>query len=183
MISKERLKELIEQKAKIYSTHWQEEVDLSLPCEIVESQYDNKTITHLVVFEDEEHTPSYMIDNLTEDIESAKWQEEFGCIEKLQYLKFPNWKRIENHIEYMRKFGLNHNDRVLARIITSDSIFYFKLCKNLDLFTFELKQTYIGDDLCEQIRDKFPISLGKATKKNYTLACRKAKQLFLEEEE
>lgn len=92
MISKERLEELIEQKAKIYSTHWQEEVDLSLPCKIVESEYDNKTITRLVVFEDEEHAPSYMIDNLTEDIEGAKWEEEFGCIERTEKLQLPTWE-------------------------------------------------------------------------------------------
>ena len=120
-------------------------------------------------------------ENLFETEEEAEWYREFGCIEKLQYLKFPNWKQIESFMEYMRKFGLNHNDRVLARIITSDSIYYFELCKDLDIFTFQLKQTYIGDDLCEQISDKFPKSLGKATKENYTLACRKAKELFLGE--
>ena len=92
MISKERLEELIGQKAKIYSTHWQEEVDLSLPCKIVESEYDNKTITRLVVFEDEEHAPSYMIDNLTEDIEGAKWEEEFGCITRTEKLELPTWE-------------------------------------------------------------------------------------------
>lgn len=180
MISKERLQDLINQGATIYYVVNNEICSLELTfrhniylavegCFICLYGYKGLQIYDNRIFETKE------------DAEKFLWQEEFGCIEKLQYLKFPNWKQIENHIEYMRKFGLNHNDRVLARIITSNSIFYFKLCKNLDLFTFELKQTYIGDDLCEQIRDKFPISLGKATKGNYTIACRKAKQLFLGE--
>ena len=130
MITKERLEELIKQGATIYSTYWKEEVDLSQKCEVVKkSFYDGKKRLVLIVHEDEEHNPHYMLENLTEDVEGAKWEEEFGCIEKPQYLKFPNWKQIESFIEHMRKFGLNHSDRVLARIITNDSIYYFKLCK------------------------------------------------------
>lgn len=182
MIEKKRLEELIEQGATIYSTSWKEEIDLSeYWCEIFEMEWNGKIITKLVVHEDDEHCPLYLLEDLTEDIETAKWEEEFSCIEKPQYLKFPNWKQIESSIEYMRKFGLNHNDRVLARIITNDSIYYFKLCKDLDLFTFQLKQTYIGEDLCEELTSRFPVSLGKATKENYTIACRKAKELFLGE--
>ena len=156
MISKERLKELIEQKAKIYSTHWQEEVDLSLPCKIVESEYDNKTITHLVVFEDEEHSPSYMIDNLTEDIESAKWAEEFGCIERTERLELPTWEEF-NEKKFVWFFDKDHKSCCLHYLGCSNQIFI-----NVD-----------GD----------VISIGDLTKENYTLACRKAKQLFLGEED
>ena len=174
MISKERLKELIEQGATIWTVNSSGNINpvkTNKTCEI-QRQYLMK----------EGQIYSY-IEQTFETKEEAEWYREFGCIEKLQYLKFPNWKQIESFMEYMRKFGLNHNDRVLARIITSDSIYYFKLCKDLDIFTFQLKQTYIGDDLCEQISDKFPKSLGKATEENYTLACRKAKELFLGEKE
>ena len=108
-----------------------------------------------------------------------EWHKEFGNITRTETLKLPTWEQIQNIIEQKKKFGLNHSDRVLARIITNDSICYFKLCKDLDLFTFQLRQTYIGEDLCEQITSRFPVSLGKATKENYTLACRKCKELFL----
>ena len=184
MITKERLEELIEQGATIYSTHWGEEIDLSQKCEVIKKKfYDGKVRLVLIVHEDDEHSPHYLLQNLTEDIEGAKWQEEFGNITRTERLELPTWQQIENIIEQKKKFGLNHSDRVLARIITNDSIYYFKLCKDLDLFTFELKQTYIGEDLCEQLTSRFPVSLGKATKENYTLACRKAKELFLGEKD
>lgn len=176
MIEKERLQELIEQEATIWFVY-KGNVDMK------EGIYKDDFIlgeTHLSIYwSTRSHALNY--EDLFETQEEAEWHKEFGCIEKPQYLKFPNWKQIESSIEYMRKFGLNHNDRVLARIITNDSIYYFKLCKDLDLFTFELKQTYIGDDLCEQIRDKFPKNLGKATKENYYEACKLVKILFLGE--
>ena len=84
-------------------------------------------------------------------------------------------------MEQKKTFGLNHSDRVLARIITGDSIYYLKLCKDLDLFTLQLKQTYIGDDLCEEITTRFPYMIGITTKENYIKACQKAKELFLGE--
>lgn len=151
MISRERLKELIEQKAKIYSTHWQEEVDLSLPCKIVESEYDNKTITRLVVFEDEEHAPSYMIDNLTEDIEGAKWEEEFGCITRTERLEFPTWEmflKINRTIGFISKEG-----------------------KKIEIFRND-NTIFIEDEDWNILREPL-------TKENYTLACRKCKELFL----
>ena len=151
VISRERLKELIEQKAKIYSTHWQEEVDLSLPCKIVESEYDNKTITRLVVFEDEEHAPSYMIDNLTEDIEGAKWEEEFGCITRTERLEFPTWEmflKINRTIGFISKEG-----------------------KKIEIFRND-NTIFIEDEDWNILREPL-------TKENYTLACRKCKELFL----
>ena len=59
---------------------------------------------------------------------------------------------------------------------------FVKLCKDFDLFTFQLKQTYIGEDLCEQIRDKFPVSLGEATEANFYKAYDECVRLFKEEE-
>lgn len=163
MIERERLKGLIEQKAKIYSTHWQEEVDLSLPCEIVESEYDNKTITRLVVFEDEEHTPSYMLDNLTEDIEGAKWEEEFGCIERTERLELPTWEEIfpNKNIVYNGIYDcwwekpLYYGIEIVAYITDGDYENGF----------IRVNGTYFKG----------------ITKENYTLACRKCKELFLGE--
>lgn len=177
MISKERLEELIEQGATIYELYMNKnilEIQLKNDWYVIDDGlYERKLSKHPF--------RSWWISNLYETKEDAEFIREFGCIEKPQYLKFPNWKQVESFMEYMRKFGLNHSDRVLSRIITSDSIYYFKLCKDLDLFTFELKQTYIGEDLCEQLTSRFPVGLGKATKENYTIACRKVKELFLGE--
>lgn len=101
-------------------------------------------------------------------------------ISRTEHLPFLTWEDIENYISNMKHFGLNRNDKVLARIITKDSIYYFKLCKDFDLFTFQLKQTYIGEDLCEQIRDKFPVSLGETTEANFYKAYDECVRLFKE---
>lgn len=185
MIEKKRLEELIEQGATIWHDDYGEIKLDKNTCEIC----DVKTFTDkhmywclsfMYVYEGVNHTTEVNIADLEEDVETAKWHYEMDC-SKTEKLIFPTWKQIENTIEKMKKFGLVHNDKVFARIITKDSIYYFKLCKDLDTFTFSLKQTYIGDDLCEQISNKFPTFLGIATKENYTLACRKAKELFLGE--
>ena len=102
-------------------------------------------------------------------------------VTRVEQLPFLTWKDIEIQMKKMESFGLNRNDRVLARIITKDSIYYFKLCKDFDLFTFQLKQTYIGEDLCEQIRDKFPVSLGEAIEENFYKAYDECVRLFKQE--
>lgn len=110
--------------------------------------------------------------------EKAQHYHDHSNITRVEQLPFLTWEDIENYISNMKHFGLNRNDRVLARIITKDSIYYFKLCKDFDLFTFQLKQTYIGEDLCEQIRDKFPVSLGEATEANFYKAYDECVRLF-----
>lgn len=105
------------------------------------------------------------------------------CEQRIERFEPPHWSVIEQYIERMKKFGLNHSDRVLGRIITRDNIYYLKLVKDFNLFTIELKQTYIGDDLYEQMTVKFPKILGKATKENYEKAVDFARKLFLEEVE
>lgn len=175
MISKERLEELIEQSATIYELYMNKNIlEIQLKNDwfvIDDGLYERKLSKHPF--------RSWWISNLYETKEDAEFVREFGCITRTERLELPTWQQIENIIEQKKKFGLNHSDRVLARIITNDSIYYFKLCKDLDLFTFELKQTYIGEDLCEQLTSRFPVGLGKATKSNYEKACRKCKELFL----
>lgn len=148
MITRERLEELIEQKAKIYSTHWKEEVDLSLPCEI---EYDGVGREFLLVQEDKDHRPSYWLQNLTEDVETAKWEEEFGCIERTEKLELPTWgkSKIDLYIEWF---------------------------DNVEFKYFIHDDTYCLSKGCEIVLEL------EATKENYTLACRKAKELFLGEQ-
>ena len=99
-------------------------------------------------------------------------------VTRTETLPFLTWEDIVIKMKNMESFGLNRNDRVLARIITKDSIYYFKLCKSLDLFTFQLKEIYIGNDLCEEIKSRFPISLGKATEENFYKAYDECVRLF-----
>lgn len=118
------------------------------------------------------------IENIYKTKAEAKHYLNHADVERVEKLSFLTWKDIEIQMKKMESFGLNRNDRVLARIITKDSIYYFKLCKDFDLFTFQLKQTYIGEDLCEQIRDKFPVSLGEATEENFYKAYDECVRLF-----
>lgn len=181
MISKERLEELIKQGATIYEVKYNNINPVSLKNKIrfIHEKYQ------VITFEprpDEKYKHHKYFDKLFETLEEAEWHKEFGCIKRTERLELPTWEQIENIIDKKKRFGLNHSDRILARIITKDSIYYFKLCKDIDLFTFQIEQTYIGEDLCEQITSRFPVSLGKATEENYIKACRKAKKLFLGEQ-
>lgn len=179
-ISKERLKELIEQKATIYSVCCGEVFEEKLTSNHFVGIADNE-ISLMQRYNGYEKDLIDYIRCLYETEEEANWVAEFGDIERTERLELPTWKQIENIMEQKKKFGLNNSDSVLARIITGDSIYYLKLCKDLDLFTLQLKQTYIGDDLCEEITTRFPYMFGIATKENYIKACRKAKELFLGE--
>ena len=184
MITKERLEELIEQGATIYS------LDTKYYGCVKYLELENKL--EKLEFNQIEEVKLFITDNgwwhwfslkdLYESKEDVDEILEFGNITRMERLELPSWDIIKSLIEQKKRFGLNHSDRVLARILTKDSIYYFKLCKDLDLFTFELKQTYIGEDLCEQLSSKFPISLGKATKSNYDKARRICVKLFKGEE-
>ena len=169
MIEKQRLEELIEQGATIWVL------------------YENKIYPHkaknIAVNGFNCVSMGFDFNHLFETKEEAEEYAEFGNITRTEKLELPSWEIIENIIERKKRFGLNHSDRVLARIITKDSIYYFKICKDLDLFTFELKQTYIGEDLCEELTSRFPVSLGKATKSNYDKVRRLCVKLFKGEDD
>ena len=153
MITRERLEELIKQGATIYSTHWKEEVDLSQKCEVVKkSFYDGKKRLVLIVHEDEKHSPHYMLENLTEDVEGAKWEEEFGCIERTERLELPTWEKFNSKYCEVKFYTYKHqytlfNSAVKIRIINENKVMF---------------------------EEDF-------SKDNYTLACRKVKELFLGE--
>lgn len=129
--------------------------------------------------DDVKHTFITYLDFVFETKEDAEWYKDFTSVEKTIHLGVPKWSEVEYFIEQKKKFGLNHSDRVLCRVITKDNIYYLKLCKDLDIFTLQLKQVYIGEDLCEQMVSKFPVTLGRATEKEYRKACEKMRDLFL----
>ncbi len=180
MITKERLEELIEQGATIWKVPYGTPIETKLNKNSYVCNQLNLREDYLMEYSTEKwsYTMSGLLSHLFETKEDAEEYAEFGNITRTERLELPSWENIESIIEQKKRFGLNHSDRVLAKIITKDSIYYFKLCKDLDLFTFELKQTYIGEDLYEQLSSKFPISLGKVTKNNYDKARRLCVKLF-----
>lgn len=99
-------------------------------------------------------------------------------ISRTEQLPFLTWEDITTLMSNMDKFGLNHNDRVLAQITTKDKIYYFKLCKDFDLFTFQLRQIYVGEDMCEQLKYIPSISLGEATEESFYRAYDECVRLF-----
>lgn len=127
MITKERLEELIKQGATIYSTCWKEEIDLSQKCEVINKTfYDGKTRLVLIVYEDEEHSPQYLVSNLTEDIEGAEWNKELKQLQDqlsqaqktIEILKMSNdalrednldlsYDKVDSAYEYAKEMAIN----------------------------------------------------------------------------
>lgn len=132
MISKKRLKELIKQKAIIWSSSWEEEVDLSLPCKIVK---DGGTFA-LIIEEDKAHHPYYSLAFLEEDVKKAKWDIKFRDVERIETLGLPTWDELQeifNHIiddYYERCFTVNNNAYCLfvnSNVIEIEELGYSKI--------------------------------------------------------
>lgn len=163
-ISKERLEELIEQGATIWSEDWNEEVELSKKnCEI-HDVYDERNrpfMTRLFVREDDLHCPSYNIRCLTEDVDAGLWQLEFGDIKKEERLALPTWQKFNTHnfISDGEFIGFwNGIRRYKLHILNGTRIIIFDYGRNISIFNEAL------------------------TKDGYLSACRLAKKLFLGEE-
>ena len=160
MISNERLEELIEQGATIYSNEYGEiqlikENDLSL--------YENGQNNYILyVLEPNKKYHNEIFDkDLFETEEDAKWFAEFGCIERTERLELPTWEEINKCSLYTLYF--NNPELYLYRV-------YF----NRDAKTISIEEQ------SEEYLECFTqIEEWKLTKENYILACRKAKELFL----
>lgn len=88
--------------------------------------------------------------------EEAEWHKEFGCIERTERLELPTWEEIPNEV-YIVKF------------LSKDRIEY-------SLMQFNSRQGWI---LFNEMEKKIVEKFFNRTKENYTLACRKCKELFL----
>lgn len=148
MITKERLKELIEQGATIYSTGYREEVDLSLPCYIKDG--------YLIVDEENDVEPTYLLENLTESLEEAEWQAEFGNIERVERLVLPTWEEFRN------SSGFDFVSKNKQTIYVMNHFFD--------------NEIYITDQWGYNETFEY-------TPNGYIEACRKAKELFLKGKE
>lgn len=157
MITKERLQELIEQEAMIYTITINNRLDYFrlkkdwyvMNDELHEYKLSKHAFRH------------WWIDNLYENKEDAEWIIEFGCIARTQRLVLPTWEETIDLI-YSGSFGVQ-------------TIIKFDKCK----FGYKLQldgNVYIFVD-----KGTDTLFMGSLTKENYTLACRKAKELFLGE--
>lgn len=93
------------------------------------------------------------LNHLYETREEAEWYKEFGCIERTERLVLPTWEEIQKYERFDFKDKYNH----------SYTLHYISGFKTLAISGWSTEY------------------YAEATKENYTLACRKAKELFLGE--
>lgn len=152
MITIERLNELIKQGATIYAECWGKVKKLNLnDLECMEVE-DND-----VYYEIEDNTARTTdLKHLFETKEEAEWHKEFGNITRTERLELPTWEEIEKDFESINKFGT-------YPVIDVNGLY-------MDIFV-------------DNYSIKFIVMTGQSrmllTKENYTLACRKCKELFL----
>ena len=167
MISKERLEELIEQGATVWHNDW-EEIKLDKnTCEVCECRsMSGEHITWYLCFPYEYDNRKYWeeIDTqeLEENVDKGKWELEFGCIERTERLELPTWEEIkkdfiDRHREYGEYTVVEQHDIIIDIQVMGKCIYI----------------AIYGDEHCRW----------KLTKENYTLVCRKAKELFLGEKD
>lgn len=160
MITRERLEELISQRATIYSTDWDEVVELSPETCTVEnikiSEYGEEIGEKLFVKEDEQHIPSYRLSALEEDIETEKFKKKFQNITREEILNLPTWEEL-NIIDEIKIYG-EYGKRYIVQVDEYDISIYAS-----DGYDFILYKRF------------------ERTKDNYIKACTIARKLFLGE--
>ena len=99
-----------------------------------------------------------LLENNTEELD---WEKEFGCIVRTQTISLPTWEEVISDLKDV-PFG----DYVI-REFENVLLIYYRCKNNEDIIGLYKSKDY-GEEWI-------------ATKENYTLACRKAKELFLGE--
>lgn len=162
MITKERLEELIEQGATIYSNEYGEiqlkkENDLSL--------YENGQNNYILyaLEPNKKYHNEIFDEDLFETEEEAKWFAEFGCIERTERLELPTWEEVSRDLQNVPagNYVIKEFDDV--------SLEYIKYRNG----NYAVIGVYKYDDRLEL----------EATKENYIKACRKCVELFKGEKE
>ena len=93
-------------------------------------------------------------ENLFETEEEAKWFAEFGCVERTEKLELPTWEMFDEK-KFVWFVDKSQNQCCLYYLNVANKIFI-----------------NVSGEVIE---------IGDFTKENYTLACRKCKELFLGE--
>lgn len=159
MITEERLKELIQQRATIWCSSWEEEVNLSPENCVIDDlciREVNFREKRLLVLDDDKKTAlhSYRLQFLEEDVETEKFKLEFQNITRTETLNIPTFEELKKfeRFEFKAKDGHRY------------TIHYISGFKTLAI-TGIIENKYYGE----------------ATKENYLEACKIAKNLFLGE--
>lgn len=175
MITKERLEELIKQDATIYAVDYEHRMEqIKLVARVMGVSVDKYNKIHdcepmlysqlCGIFRD-----ICPISWLFETKEEAEWYKEFGCITRAERLELPTWDEIDkeyNKSKYKRKkFGTYEIVKFVGKKTENDYV--------LEIFV----DNYTKKFICLSCFVRQPL-----TKENYTLACRKAKELFLGDE-
>lgn len=109
MITEERLKELIQQRATIWCSSWEEEVKLSPENCVIDDLYNyalNSKEKRLLVLEDDKKTAfcSYRLQFLEEDVEKGAWDYEMHAT-KVEEFKPPYKLNVGECYEFISKKG------------------------------------------------------------------------------
>ena len=160
MIKKERLEELIKNEATIYTPDimWGSvgEIKLNKKMVIKNDRLDGDLGN--LGLEGASCYCSIPLTDLVETKEEAEWYKEFGSIERTERLELPTWEEVSRDLE---------NAPVGNYVIKSSDGWSLEYVK--------YNETVIG------LYSEYVWSEWEATKENYILACRKAKELFLGE--
>lgn len=167
MIKKARMDELISQDACIYHIFQGDIylVDLTMVKEygnIGCYEYYNDYYNCNLMFN--------LSDEIFENREDAEWYQEFGKISRSESLKLPTWKEFRKSNSGVHFFRNGYEYGLTKARYSEDE-------KNPD-WRVEIYVLY--NDLEESSDDLFSEPL---TKENYIKACRKAKKLFLGEDD
>lgn len=158
MITKERLEELIGQGATVCNAY--KDWDNVWHCRFGNVVQEEN---HLLFKENGSSLSVIMHDtnNLYETKEQAEWEWEFGCIERTERLVLPTWEELSRDLKDVPAgtYVIKEFDDVSLEYIKYNEVFI---------------GIYKGD---------YEWKEWEATKENYTLACRKAKELFLGKQE
>lgn len=100
---------------------------------------------------------------LENNTDTLDWEREFGCIERTERLELPTWEEIQSNALYNVYF-------------TTPEIEVYRLIFNT---TREIITISVQDENFDFENRWLLMETYKLTKENYTLACRKAKELFL----
>lgn len=162
MITEERLKELIQQRATIWCSSWEEEVKLSPENCVIEALYNyalNTKEKRLFILEDDKKTAllSYPLRFLEEDVETGKFKSKFQNITRTETLSLPTFEELKK----LERFDFKTKRGYRYTILFVDGI-------NLLLLFGKTKNKYYGEETI-------------ATKENYLEVCKIAKKLFLGE--
>lgn len=163
MITKERLQELIEQRATVYVSIGKKNKIKAIELRRCDVEDDGIMLKSVCL----EKTFFYKLRDICETREQAEWHKEFGNITRTERLELPTWEELQNKTEHYISFSTKKWTKCWLAI---DMPYRNDFGKILITYADSDKNYHI-------VYDK------RLTKENYTLACRKCKELFLGEKE